>query len=41
MVYELGGEEIGVLRGYMPMDIMMQQLGGGVFPEEQIVEPSH
>ena len=41
MVYELGGEKIRVLRGYMPMDIMMQQLGGGVFPVEQVVEPSH
>jgi hypothetical protein len=29
-----------VLRGYMPMDVMMQQLGGGVSSEEQSVEPS-
>jgi predicted ester cyclase len=41
MVYELEGEKIRVLRGYMPMDVMMQQLGGGVSSEEQSVEPSH
>ena len=41
MVYELEGEKIRVLRGYMPMDVMMQQLGGGVSSEEHSVEPSH
>ena len=41
MVYDLEGEKIRLLRGYMPMDVMMQQLGGGVSSEEQSVEPSH
>jgi predicted ester cyclase len=39
MVYELEGEKIGALRGYMPMDVLMRQLGGSPWPE-QSVEPS-
>ena len=39
MVYELEGEKIGALRGYMPMDVLMRQLGGSPSPE-QSVEPS-
>ena len=39
MVYELEGEKIKALRGYMPMDVLMQQLGGSPSPE-QSVEPS-
>ena len=40
MVYELEGEKIGALRGYMPMDVLVQQLGGVSSPE-QSVEPNH
>ena len=32
MVYELEGEKIKALRGYMPMDVLMQQLGGSSTP---------
>ncbi len=32
MVYELEGEKIGALRGYMPMDVLMRQLGGSSTP---------
>jgi predicted ester cyclase len=39
MVYELEGEKINALRGYMPMDVLMQQLGGTPSSEER-VEPS-
>jgi predicted ester cyclase len=39
MVYELEGEKIKALRGYMPMDVLMQQLGGTPSSEER-VEPS-
>ena len=34
-------EKSRALRGYMPMDVLMQQLGGEVSSEEQSVEPSH
>ena len=40
MVYELEGEKIKALRGYMPMDVLVQQLGGVSSPE-QSVEPNH
>ena len=40
MVYELEGEKIRALRGYMPMDVLLQQLGGVPSPEQR-VEPSH
>jgi predicted ester cyclase len=40
MVYELEGEKIRVLRPYMPMDVLLQQIGGVSSPE-QSVEPSH
>lgn len=39
MVYELEGEKIRALRGYMPMDVLMQQLGGSPSPEQR-AEPS-
>jgi predicted ester cyclase len=39
MVYDLEGEKIKALRGYMPMDVLMQQLGGTPSSEER-VEPS-
>ena len=32
MVYELEGEKIGALRGYMPMDVLMRQLDGSPAP---------
>ena len=38
MVYELEGEKIGALRGYMPMDVLMGQIGGSPSPEQR-VEP--
>ena len=40
MVYELEGDKIRALRGYMPMDVLLNQLGG-TSSEEQSVEPSH
>ena len=40
MVYELEGEKIRALRGYMPMDVLLQQIGGVSSPE-QSVESSH
>jgi predicted ester cyclase len=39
MVYELEGEKIRALRGYMPMDVLMRQLGESPSPEQR-VEPS-
>jgi hypothetical protein len=39
MVYELEGDKIKALRGYMPMDVLLNQLGGAP-SEEQSVEPS-
>jgi predicted ester cyclase len=40
MVYELEGDKIRALRGYMPMEVLLNQLGGAP-SEEQSVEPSH
>ena len=40
MVYELGGNKIRALRGYMPMDVLLHQLGGAP-SVKQSVEPSH
>jgi predicted ester cyclase len=40
MVYELEGDKIRALRGYMAMDELVRQLGGVGSPE-QSVEPSH
>jgi hypothetical protein len=39
-VYELEGNKIRALRGYMPMDVLLHQLGDAPSPE-QSVEPSH
>jgi hypothetical protein len=36
----LEGEKIKALRIYMPMDVLMEQLGATASPE-QSVEPSH
>jgi predicted ester cyclase len=36
MVYELDGEKIRALRGYMPMDVLMGQLGGSPSPEQSV-----
>jgi predicted ester cyclase len=40
VVYDLEGEKIRALRIYMPMDVMMEQLGAPV-SSEQSVETSH
>jgi predicted ester cyclase len=40
MVYELEGNKIRALRGYMPMDVLLRQLGGDPSPQ-QSVEPGH
>jgi predicted ester cyclase len=40
VVYDVEGEKIKALRIYMPMDIMMEQLGAPV-SSEQSVETSH
>ena len=39
VVYDVEGEEIKALRIYMPMDVLMEQLGAPV-SSEQSVEPS-
>ena len=41
MVYDLEGEKIRALRGYMPMDVLLQQLEGAVSSPVQSAEPSH
>jgi predicted ester cyclase len=40
VVYDLEGEKIKALRIYMPMDVLMEQLGATASPE-QSVEPSY
>ncbi len=41
VVYDLEGEKIKALRIYMPMDVLLGQLGGTSSPEQSVVEPSH
>jgi predicted ester cyclase len=40
VVYDLEGEKIKALRIHLPMDVLLEQLGGVGSPE-QSVEPSH
>jgi hypothetical protein len=40
VVYDLEGEKIKALRIYMPMDVLIEQLGASASPE-QSGEPSH
>jgi hypothetical protein len=40
VVYDLEGEKIKALRIYMPMDVLMEQLGASASPEHS-VERSH
>jgi hypothetical protein len=39
-VYDLEGETIKGLRIYMPMNVLLEQIGGAA-THEQSVEPSH
>jgi hypothetical protein len=40
VVYDLEGEKIKALRIYLPMDVLLEQIGAAASPE-QSVEPSH
>jgi predicted ester cyclase len=40
VVYDLEGEKIKALRIYMPMDVLLEQIGAAASPEHS-VEPSH
>jgi predicted ester cyclase len=41
VVYDLEGEKIKALRIYMPMDVMMEQLGATTASPQHSGEPSH
>ena len=41
VVYDLEGEKIKGLRIYLPMDVLLEQLGATTSPEQSVVEPSH
>ena len=41
VVYDVEGEKIKAVRIYMPMDVMMEQLGATTATAEQSVEPSY